>query len=199
NLRRAQDKLSIETRTLNIYTDTFIPYKGFYYFSKELTDSSNLLSQSNPFIISNYTPKKIWVYSSNDVTLVNNKPFETLKAASLFIGTSRSTIISILDSKIAMSKGYYCFSKELSEDEILELKAKGVIRDTISSLSIPVWVYTLDLKLVNEKPFKSQQDMLKALNLKRVRTINKYKDTGICFKGFYFFSKKPYNDRISRS
>jgi hypothetical protein len=32
--------------------------------------------------------------------------------------------------------------------------------------------------------------MLRSLNLKRVITINKYKDTGINFKGYYFFSKQ---------
>jgi hypothetical protein len=30
--------------------------------------------------------------------------------------------------------------------------------------------------------------MLRVLDLKRVRTINKYKDTGINFRGFYFYS-----------
>lgn len=62
-----------------------------------------------------------------------------LKDASLYLKTSRSTIINILDRQIAMSKKFYCFSNELSETG--KLKSKGVIRDTISSLSILVWVY----------------------------------------------------------
>ena len=32
--------------------------------------------------------------------------------------------------------------------------------------------------------------MLRTLNLKRIRTINKYKNTGIIFKGYYFFSSE---------
>lgn len=138
------------------------------------------------------------MYTSDKINLVNNKPFETIKDASLFIGTSRSPIINILDRHIAMSKGFDCYSKPLSvplrREEKLELKNKGILRDSISSLSISVWVYTSDLNLVNGEPFKSQQEMLKTLNLKRVRTINKYKDTGICFKGFYFFSEKPSSE-----
>jgi len=38
-----------------------------------------------------------------------------------------------LDRNVAMSKGFYCFSKELSEKEFKELKLKGKVRDTISS------------------------------------------------------------------
>lgn len=50
------------------------------------------------------------------------------------------------------------------------------------------WVYDYDLNLLNL--FNTQQEMLKVLNLKRVRIINKYKETSINFKGFYFFSKE---------
>lgn len=58
----------------------------------------------------------------------------------------------------------------------------------------------MPLELINNKPFNSQQDMLRSLNLKNVRTINKYKDTGgwlrsLCaparkFKWYFFFSYK---------
>jgi hypothetical protein len=51
----------------------------------------------------------------------------------------------------------------------------------------------MPLNLINNKPFNSQQDMLRSLNLKNVRTINKYKDTGGFarnFKGYFFFSYK---------
>ena len=40
------------------------------------------------------------------------------------------------------------------------------------------------------KPFLSQQGMLRALNLKRWRTIKNYLDTGILFKNFYFYSQE---------
>jgi hypothetical protein len=38
--------------------------------------------------------------------------------------------------------------------------------------------------------------LIKSLNLKRVRTINKYKDTGIIFKKYFFLSKEPKKNKI---
>jgi len=204
NLRQAQNILNIDARTIDIYADTYIPYKDFFFFTKEMKDTSIIINRSrelNTIGISNYLPKQIWTYSSDTLSLVNNRPFNTIKEASLFIGTSRSTIINILDRNIAMSKGFYCFTRELNEIEKIELKEKGIIRSKISSLSIPVWVYTLqnnNLILVNNRPFQSQQEMLKVLNLKRVRTINKYKDTGINFKGYYFFSQILSSEELER-
>jgi len=40
--------------------------------------------------------------------------------------------------------------------------------------------------------------MLRSLKLKRVRTINKYKDTGINFKGYYFVSKNLSNEELNK-
>lgn len=58
NLRIAQVNFSINARTLNNYADTYTPYKGLFFFSKEIHDSSNILSKPNSFNISNYIPKK---------------------------------------------------------------------------------------------------------------------------------------------
>lgn len=198
NLRKAQNILKIDARTIDIYSDTYVSYKNFFFFTKEIKDPNIIINNYknlNTIGLVNYLPKKIWAYLSDGPTLdlVNNKPFNTIKEASLFIGSSRSTIINILDRNIAVSKGFYCFTKELSETEKTELKTKGIIRNQISSLSKTMWVYTRhnnNIILFNNKPFQSQQEMLRILNLKRIRTINKYKDTGVNFKGYYFFSKK---------
>ena len=204
NLRQAQNNLNIDARTIDIYADTYIPYKNLLFFTKEIKDTSiiiNISSEINTIGLSSYLPKKIWTYYSDTLSLVINKPFNSIKEASLFIGTSRSTIINILDRNIAMSKGFYCFTRELNEIEKIELKEKGTIRSRISSLSKPVWVYTLqnnNLILVNNRPFQSQQEMLRVLKLKRVRTINKYKETGIKFKGYYFFSKILLSEELER-
>lgn len=169
--------------------------KIFIFFTKEIKETSLIINRSselNTIGLSNYLPKKIWTYYLNTLNLVYNKLFNTIKEVSLFIGTYRSTIINILDRNIAMSKGFYCFTRELNEREKTELKDIGTTRSSLSSLSKPIWVYTLqnnNLILVNNRPFQSQQEMLRVLKLKRVRTINKYKDTGINFKGYYFFSK----------
>ena len=58
-------------------------------------------------------------------------------------------------------------------------------------------MYDFDLNLINNRPFYSQQELLRTLNLKRIRTINKYKNTGILFKDFYFF-KSGINKRYEK-
>ena len=100
-----------------------------------------------------------------------------------------------------MSKGFYCFSKELNEKELNDLEIKGKIRDPISSLSKPFWVYILvkdKYQLLNGKPFQSQQEMLRILKLNRIRTINKYKDSSINFRGYYFFSKQLSDEELNK-
>lgn len=97
----------------------------------------------------------------------------------------------MLNTKIANSKGYYFFDHPISDDLKKELLLNPNVRDSVSKLRIQTWVYDFNLNLINNVPFYSQQDMLRSLNLKRVRTINKYKDKGILFKGFYFFSSLP--------
>lgn len=98
----------------------------------------------------------------------------------------------MLNKKKASSKGHYFFDKPIPPAENLkkELILNPNIRDSISSLRKEVWVYDYNFNLVNGLPFKTQQEMLKNLNLKRVRTINKYKDTGTLFKDYYFFSNE---------
>jgi group I intron endonuclease len=202
NLRRVQEKYSIDARTIKNYADTYVPYNNLYFFTREIKDLSIISKRHETYKLiglSNYLSKQIWAYESENLKLLKNKPFKTIKEVSLFIGTTRSTVLNILDRPVAMSKGFYCFTKELSEKEILDLKSKGTIRNPISSLSIAVWVYILkinSIELVNNKPFQSQQEMLRTLNLKIIRTINKYKDTGIVFRGFFFFSKKLSYEEI---
>lgn len=107
NLRQAQNNLNIDARTIDIYTDTYIPYKNFLFFTQEIKDTRiiiNISNELNTIGLSRDLPKKLWMYYSDTLSLVNNKPFNTIKEASLFIGTSRSTIINILDRNISMSK-----------------------------------------------------------------------------------------------
>lgn len=204
NLQEAYTKLRITRITLANYVDTYVVYKGYLFFSSEIDDlNKNVLNKSNLLPISNYLKKKIWVYEilpgvevkggayarNGEPSLFFHKIFNTIKEASEFIGTSRSTIVNILDNELAMSKGFYCFTYPITENLQKKLAAKAP-RDEISSLSVKIWVYNDDLDLVNNRPFKSQQEMLRELSLKRARTVNKYKDSGISFKGFYFFSRE---------
>lgn len=162
--------------------------------------------------IPNYLSKLVWVYKVDflvqdsvktvrnssvaneakvkDLILIKDKPFNTISEASLYLNVSRSTIVNILDKNIAMSKGYLCFSNSLSNELKSKLISNLKIRDPISSLTIKIWVYDYSLNLINGKPFNSQSDMLRKLGLKRIRSINKYKDKGILFKNYYFSSNE---------
>jgi hypothetical protein len=114
NLQQIQNNLNINTRTINIYADTYVSYKNLFFFTKEIKDISMIIDGAkklNTIGLSSYLPKKIWTYYSDNLILVNNKPFNTIKETSLFIGTSRSTIINILDRNIAMIKGFFLFYK----------------------------------------------------------------------------------------
>ena len=127
NLQEAYTKLIISRRTLAKYVDTYLVYKGYLFFSSEIDDlNNNLLNKPNLLPISNYLKKQIWVYEilegpgvevngvKGEPYLFYHKTFNTIKETSNFIGTSRSTIVNILDSELAMSKGFYCFTYPIS-------------------------------------------------------------------------------------
>ena len=70
----------------------------------------------------------------------------------------------MLNTKIANSKGYYFFDHPILDYLKKELLLNPNVRDSISKLRIKTWVYDFNLNLINNGPFYSQQDMLKALN-----------------------------------
>lgn len=242
NISKFKKLFNLDNRTLYKYIDTYTPYNGYIFLSADIINlktATEVLSLNvnkkfnggnfvppldqklilfNSSITPSYKPIKIWVYKSEDLSLVcgivfhntqplrdrekgnqgpvtdsvDNKlnPFKSVSAASSFLKINPSTIKTLLNTKIANSKGYYFFDYPISDDLKKELLLNPNVRDSISKLRIKTWVYDFNLNLINNGPFYSQQNMLKALNLKRVRTINKYKDKGILFKGYYFFSQE---------
>lgn len=192
NISEFKKYFNLNNRIIYKYLDTYTPYKGFIFLSAEILSTNCLSTQnfisSNLLTTPNYSPKFIWAYVSSDLTLLNNTPFKSINSACSFLKINPSTIKTILNKNIAISKGYYFFDHEISDQLRKELLINPNVRDSISKLKVMTWVYDYDLNLLNK--FNTQQEMLKNLNLKRVRTINKYKDTGIIFKGFYFFSKE---------
>lgn len=89
--------------------------------------------------------------------LVNDKinPFKSVSAASSFFKTNPSTIKTLLNTKIANSKGYYFFDHPISDDLKKELLLKPNVRDSISKLRIKTWVSDFNLNLINNRPFCS--------------------------------------------
>lgn len=136
----------------------------------------------------------MWVYTANKLNLVGDPnretPFKSISQAANHIKVTDSTVKNVLDKEIAISKGYYCFSSPISPEVRQNLLRNPNIRDKISSIRKMVWVYDENIEIINGSPFISQQEMLRSLELNRVRTVNKYKDTGLIYKGYYFYSQE---------
>jgi NUMOD1 domain len=56
--------------------------------------------------------KTIYVYNENDLSLVNNNPFISIRETAKNLFISPSTLVKKLDSGIAF-RGYYYYSKPL--------------------------------------------------------------------------------------
>ena len=124
------------------YLDTYTPYKGLIFLTASILPV-NILSikniiSNNSLKTPNYIPKKIWVYNSNDLTLVNNTPFTSIKSASSFLKINASSIKSIINSNIALSKGFYFFDHEISDQLKSNLILNPNVKDPISNLRIEV-------------------------------------------------------------
>lgn len=190
--------LRINNRTIYNYVDTLTPYNGLLFLSSNILISEQFkIVESNLMLTPNYTPKPIWVYSAKDLSMLNEDlPFKSISAASSFLNISNYTISSLLNKKIAISAGYYFFDHPISNNLKFELLSLPNIRDKVSNLRKEVWVYDFKLNLINNKPFPSQQEMLRYLGLKRFRTIQKYIDTEILFKNYFFFSREINKEEI---
>ena len=88
--------------------------------------------------------------NSNDIIdLYDNKlnSFNSISAASSFLKINPSTIKTLLNTKIANSKGYYFFDHPISDDLKKELLLNPNVRDSVSKLRIQTWVYNFNLNL----------------------------------------------------
>lgn len=101
-------------RTINKYKDTGILFKGYYFFSKEISsDMINKLIKNRILSPSSYAKptknaKLIWIYKINTNNLVNNKPFTSILSASKILNLNRKTIARYIDSD-KVFKGYKFF------------------------------------------------------------------------------------------
>jgi group I intron endonuclease len=76
-----------------------------FYFGKKLHSSTLLAAQKA-------RGKTIYVYNENDLSLVNNNPFISIRETAKNLLISPSTLVKKLDSGIAF-RGYYYYSKPL--------------------------------------------------------------------------------------
>ena len=124
----ASQSTGIARSTIRVYLDTSVPSKGFLFYSKPITDFALVVDQVKEAIVNlnidSNIPKKVWVYAPETLQLVNSQPFHFSKEkwVANFIETSHKVVRDYVDSwKPEPTKGYYLFSKPLTEKEIIDL------------------------------------------------------------------------------
>jgi hypothetical protein len=138
---------NLNNRIIYKYLDTYTPYKGLIFISANILNVEKVkdLISRNYFRTPVYSSKQIWVYKSNDLSLLNNSPFESINTTSRFLKIAPSSIKSILNTELGISKGYYFFDHEISDKLKSDLLSKPNVRDPISNLRVEVWVYDSNL------------------------------------------------------
>lgn len=158
NISKFKKIFNIDNRTVYKYLDTYTPYNGYIFLSADIFNtllpesSSNIMTSTekmdlkqedknlmlfNSTITPSYKAIKIWVYKSEDLSLVSPSslikekrsndtliPFNSISAASYFLNINPSTIKTLLNTKIANSKGYYFFDYIISDN----LKKRIIIK-----------------------------------------------------------------------
>lgn len=143
--------------------------------------------------------KELYVYDAQTLLLINGKPFSSKKNAVEELKIYLTTINKLLDTFKPFMKNYitlYFFSKELTQQQILELRSKKA--DYKGSANQVVWVYTKDIngKLIpynsNEPTFNSVREAWKNLKVDQetIRRKLKADSKQTHIKGFYFFKFK---------
>ena len=190
---QAGKALCMSSHTVKKYIDSFTPFKGYYFFkakqeSCEFNGNSAIVPRD---IVASGYRKSIWVYriikvdNTYSVLLYNNQSFDTIGLAARTLKVSDMTINKFLDT-CTDHKGFYLFSEKQEENGLL-LKLKEV-----TDKSKGYWVYKNiqdQYSLLENQPFKSKWQAAKELKLSH-KNIDKYLDTYLPYKDYYFFSEK---------
>ena len=134
---------------------------------------------------------KVWVYDANNFNL-NLGNFKSLQKAADNLNLDYRTIVRHLDTnKVTLKNGKLLlfFSKQLTLEEFNSIKFKNFKNETIK-----LWVYQKidnNLILINDRnpTFNSKYSASKELKISH-KTINKYLDKKIFYKGYIFQSIK---------
>lgn len=181
---------------IRYYTDSWKPQslKGYYLFSTPL-DSTQLnslleLSKEKPLALK----KLVWVYNAKTLELINNAPFSSMQKCAENFKVDYRTIASNLDTKLAILKNdilVYLFSTEINQEDINELL---ITTKKVSNFTTKIWVYKKidgEFTLIDyNQPFSSKLQASKSLNMSH-KTIAKFIDTNVPYKGLFFFSLPP--------
>ena len=136
--------LATSASTILYYLDNYKQYKGYYLFSKSLENAEiqALLEQHNKNINVNSSSAfrpglttsglgrgegkiKVYVYTSDNLELLNNRPFPSVQATMDYFQVMRRTILRYLDSDLIFKSKdlkVFLYSEVLSTKKIEELK-----------------------------------------------------------------------------
>ncbi len=191
--------LATSTSAIRYNLDNYKQYKGYYLFNKSLANAeikallehhnqnTNVNSLSNGKI-------KIYAYLSENLELLNNRPFPSIQATMDYFQVMRRTIFRYLDSDLIFKSNdlkVFLYSEDISAEKVEELKNNFHVANL--KVKPEVWVYTADeegrLILFQDQPFSSMLQAGKALNMSS-HTVKKYIDSFTPIKGYYLFKTK---------
>lgn len=199
SVRLAAKSYGLAPITIFNYLDTYIPYKGKFYFSFAVSKNRLLFNYeinkrllSDKGILGKYSSIKIWAYDAYTLKPIKGSPFSSKNKASISLGISHTLLNLRLDSERACGPGYYLYTYPLNLDRIKVLLDKA--KDLRIGNYRKVWVYNANnLELINNKPFDHLKDVADYFNVRPV-TISKHLDTKLAInrKGLlvYTFSKE---------
>lgn len=190
SINNASSALGIGRSTINLYLDTNVPIKELLFFSKPIEDFSKSFELANKLKdelnLNSNISKKVWVYSidasqENKLVLVNDQPFNSRESAAKFLETTHKVVRYFMDSWEGKAfKGYYLFSKPLTEKELNSLLKICLSKPKPENSKVIVWAYNADtLNLIGS--FPSMQKAADNFNVD-YRTISNNLDTELATK-----------------
>ena len=146
----------VARRTISIYIDSDVPFRGKLYNSKPIIDLKETFklvkTVLNDFKLNSNIAQEVWAYDAQTLVLTKGNSFVSKTQASDAIGISRNVINYFIDtSKAEGIKGTCLFSKQLTNKEIKKLLTN------VNTLQLgnkkKVWAYNSQtLDLINNFP-----------------------------------------------
>lgn len=168
--------------------------KNYYIFNYKL-DNYEINRIKNSYYKTFKKAYIVYIYDANTLDLIKG-PFEGLKKTGDYLNIDYKAVLKNLDTKLFTRQNdqlVYFFSYELDDEMKIQLKSNN---KPSRSESIYIYVYIKDiednsLKLINnnEPTFLSQKKASEELKICH-KTIAKYIDKNVSYKGYYFYSKK---------
>jgi len=195
NLTKVKNITGIRQNTIVNYINTDYPKNGYLFYSSPL---DNLLKYFN--LISKLITERpnkcnkfinVWAYKidkKGELKLINNKPFESKKSFSNYIGLNLSTVNEYINSlKPDSKKGIYYFDSPIINEQIYSIMNNLIY---LKSRKTKIFLYnTLNMKLINKKPFEFTKDAIEFLGI-HAKTFYKKVDSNkaIFSNGNYYYA-----------